>query len=161
MASSPLKVLPREIIDLIIGKLPRPDLKSVRLTCHTLNDHATRWLYRNIYLLVLSLDEYAFGYENDFPKLVKKYGHLVHQLELEGDSEEDYEWDDAFNALRYLEYMPFLQHLRMEGNGIVYSGRDYLPFPKLKDLVQQATLYTPSEDRALRNIISCGCLAGV
>jgi hypothetical protein len=106
----------------------------------------------------MSLDD-TFEQENEgLWGLVREYGHLIRQLELDVQAGAHYDWDCPFDLLPYFELMPLLQHLKMHGHGLSFGG-DEDSTPVFKYLVQQPSLHPPPEDRALRNPRSCECIA--
>ncbi|PLB48826.1 hypothetical protein P170DRAFT_494360 [Aspergillus steynii IBT 23096] len=157
---SSLDIFPPELLECIISHLPSPDLKSLRLTCHAVNDLATRWVFRRVYICIDSVRNNTIHHEREgFKELVDKYAPFIRDLEVDGGDGNRIESMCPFEVAPFLQPMLFLETLSMTGpTGYWFQAHGGYLMGPFETLMLRASLLTPSAERIfprLRSLNLC------
>lgn len=146
----PLNQFPPELIDHVLSRLSRSDLKAARLTCRALSGIATHWLYHSVYTRVTSFQKNVIRQEIEgLNELVWKFVPLIHSLDVDG--EENY---CPFEVASFLDQLPALEKISMRGVGTSWYHNQFLD-GSFEGAMVRASLIMPVENRILADLKSC------
>ena len=146
----PLNQSPPELIDHILSRLSRSDLKAARLTCRALSGIATHWLYHSVYTRVTSFQKNVIRQEIEgLQELVSKFAPLVHSLDIDGGA-----YCCPFEVASFLDKLPALEKISIRGVRTSWY-HDQLFHGDFERAMLRASLITPVENRILDDLKSC------
>ena len=147
MDASPLGRLPTEILESIITFLEASkDRKSLRSTCHALNNIALPWAFHHVFVNGIHFSKKQNEGHEGFPQLAEKYGHLVKSLDVDGGVA-----GCPFVVHPFLINLPNLHTITLFGSED--SGDEQ--WCDGHELFKQASLLAPSQSHIFQNLRSC------